>query len=161
MYGQLYKVFNNVICKCLGIMVEFTQSSFSAMENALFLDVELQLTGGTSSTPFDVTVTPSEQSPISAEGNIVCIIMCWLKSVWLTGDVDFNTAPLTATFASGMTTSSVSVPVIIDNIVEMDEEYVITLNQPTVRGVTLGTITMATGIIMDATGEWLLMTFHW
>ena len=57
--------------------MEFTQSSFSAMEDMPFVDVELQLTGGTSSTPFDVTVTPSEQSPVSAEGNIVCIIiMC-------------------------------------------------------------------------------------
>ena len=55
-------------------MVEFTQSSFSAEENTPSLDVVLQLTGGTSSSPFDVTVTPSEQSPVSAEGNIVCII---------------------------------------------------------------------------------------
>ena len=57
-------------------MVEFTQSSFSGVENTGFLDVALQLTGGTSSTPFSVTVTPSEQSPVSAEGNIVYIIMC-------------------------------------------------------------------------------------
>ena len=53
-------------------MVEFAQSSFSAEENTPSLDVILQLTGGTSSTPFSVTVTPSEQSPVSAEGNIVC-----------------------------------------------------------------------------------------
>ena len=52
-------------------MVAFTQTSFSGMENAVFLDVALQLIGGTSSTPFDVTVTPSEQSPVSAEGNYV------------------------------------------------------------------------------------------
>ena len=136
-------------------MVEFTQSSFSGVENTGFLDVALQLTGGTSSTPFSVTVTPSEQTPVSAEGNIVCIIMCWLKSVWLTGGVDFDTATLTATFENGMTMSSVRVPLVVDNIVEMDEEFVISLNQPTVRGVTLGTINMTTGIIMDSTGEWL------
>ena len=58
-----------------------------------------------------------------------------------------------ATFASGATMSNVRVPVIEDNIVEMNEEFVITLNQPTVRGVMLGTITMTTGIIMDTTGE--------
>ena len=58
-----------------------------------------------------------------------------------------------ATFASGATMSNISVPVIVDDIVEMNEEFVITLNQPTVRGVMLGTITMTTGIIVDTTGE--------
>ena len=49
--------------------------------------------------------------------------------------------------------SNVRVPLVMDNIVEMDEEFVITLNQPTVRGVTLGTINVTTGIIIDSTGE--------
>ena len=49
--------------------------------------------------------------------------------------------------------SSVSIPLIMDNIVEVDEEFVITLNQPTVRGITLGSINMTTGIIVDTTGE--------
>ena len=42
----------------------------------------LKLVRGTSVYPFNVTVTPSEQSPVSAEGNsIMCIIMCGLKNV--------------------------------------------------------------------------------
>ena len=44
-----------------------------------FVEVSLELTGGTSASPFSVTVTPSEQSPVSAEGNIVCIIVCYCR----------------------------------------------------------------------------------
>ena len=49
--------------------------------------------------------------------------------------------------------ATVSIPLIVDNIVEMDEEFVITINQPTVRGLTLGTLSMATGIIQDSSSE--------
>ena len=59
----------------------------------------------------------------------------------------------TATFADGATMTTVSIPLIVDNIVEMDEEFVITLNQPTVRGLTLGTLSMTTGIIRDSSSE--------
>ena len=39
--------------------------------------VKLELTNGVSSNPFNVTVTPSEQSPVSAQGNsVMCMIMC-------------------------------------------------------------------------------------
>ena len=55
--------------------MRFTQSSYSGMENAAFVDVELELVGGTSASPFDVTVTPSEQSPASAEGNNVMYVL--------------------------------------------------------------------------------------
>ena len=42
----------------------------------------LELVGGASAYPFNVTITPSEQSPVSAEGNsIMCIIMCGLKGI--------------------------------------------------------------------------------
>ena len=49
--------------------------------------------------------------------------------------------------------ATVSIPLIPDNIVEMDEEFVIEINQPTVRGLTLGTLSMTTGIISDSTSE--------
>ena len=58
------------------IRVIFTQDQFTGSEATGFVLVNLELTGGSSVSPFDVTVTPSEQSPVSAEGNIVCIIMC-------------------------------------------------------------------------------------
>ena len=58
------------------IRVRFTQNVFTGSEATGFVVVNLELVGGSSASPFDVTVTPSEQSPVSAEGNIVCIIMC-------------------------------------------------------------------------------------
>ena len=66
----------------LGITVRFTQDQFTGSETTGFVIVHLELHGGTSANPFSVTVTPSEQSPVSAEGNsIMCIIMCGLKNV--------------------------------------------------------------------------------
>ena len=117
----------------------------------------LELTGGTSDSPFNVTVTPSQQSPVSAEGNsVMCMIMCWLKSVWLTGGVDFNTTTLTATFDSGMTMSNVSVPVINDMIAEEgNERFNLTLIVPSSLrpAITAGDRNIATGVIIDTTSE--------
>ena len=39
--------------------------------------VDLELLGGASSSDFDVTVTPSEQSPVSATGNnVMYVLLC-------------------------------------------------------------------------------------
>ena len=39
--------------------------------------ITLKLVGGISANLFNVTVIPSEQSPVSAEGNsVMCMIMC-------------------------------------------------------------------------------------
>ena len=67
-----------------GITVRFTQDQFHGSETTGFVIVHLELNGGTSAYPFDVTVTPSEQSPVAAEGNsIMCIIMCgYLANRW-------------------------------------------------------------------------------
>ena len=62
------------------------------------------------------------------------------------------TDPLTATFASGMTMSSVSVRLIEDNIVELTEEFTLTLTVPPLRGITAGSMDMAVGMIIDTTG---------
>ena len=59
----------------------------------------------------------------------------------------------TATFVNGATMATVSIPLIVDNIVEMNEEFVIAINQPKVRGLTLGTLSMTTGIIRDSSSE--------
>ena len=65
----------------VGVTVRFTQDQFSGSEATGFVIVYLELHGGTSAYPFNVTVTPSEQSPVSAEGNnILYIIMCGLKN---------------------------------------------------------------------------------
>ena len=75
-----------------------------------------------------------------------------MKSVISTGGgVDFNSNQLTATFTGGSPMSSVRVPVTIDNIVEVTEEFTLTLTVPMLRGITPGSITMATGMIVDTT----------
>ena len=57
------------------IRVRFTQNQFIGSEPMGFVTVNLELTRGTSASPFDVTVTPSEQSPVSAEGNnVMCVL---------------------------------------------------------------------------------------
>ena len=54
------------------IRVRFTRTRYTGSEAIGFVMVTLELVGGTSSNPFNVTVTPSEQSPVSAEGNSEC-----------------------------------------------------------------------------------------
>ena len=59
------------------IRVRFAQKQYTSSEAAGFMLVTLELRGGISSNPFNVTVIPSEQSPVSAEGNsVMCMIMC-------------------------------------------------------------------------------------
>ena len=59
------------------IRVRFTQTWYSGSEATGSVMVTLELTRGVSSNPFNVTIIPSEQSPVSAEGNsVMCMIMC-------------------------------------------------------------------------------------
>ena len=59
------------------IKARFAQAQYTGSEATGFVMVTLELIGGTSSNPFSVTVTPSEQSPVSAKGNsVMCMIMC-------------------------------------------------------------------------------------
>ena len=142
-----------------GITVRFTQDQFAGSETTGFVIVNLELDGGTSAYPFNVTITPSEQSPVSAEGNSIMCIMCGMKNVWLTGGVDFNNATLTATFASGMRMSNVSVPVIPDSIAEGHEELDLKLNIPSSLSpaITAGSRDMATGNITDSISKCVIM----
>ena len=136
----------------LVIRVRFTQHQFLGSEAMGYIIVTLELIGGNSARPFSVSVTPSEQSPVSAEGNnVIFIIYYWLKNVWLTGGVDFNITTLTATFDSGMTMSNVSVPVINDTIAEQHEEFDLRLDVPSSLGpaITAGSRDTATGVITD------------
>ena len=51
--------------------MRFTQNWFTGSEDTGFVQVFLGLTRGSSANPFTVMVTPSEQLPVSAEGNSV------------------------------------------------------------------------------------------
>lgn len=50
------------------LSVEFTQTVYTNSEESGFISVTLLLRGGTSSNDITVTVIPSDQSPVSAEG---------------------------------------------------------------------------------------------
>ena len=55
------------------IRLGFSHAQYNGSEATGLAIVTLELDGGTSSNPFNVTVTPSEQSPpVSAEGNSQC-----------------------------------------------------------------------------------------
>ena len=80
--------------------------------------------------------------------------MCWVKSVWLTDGVDFNATPLTATFDSGMTMSSVSVPVMDDVLAEGGNEtfdLMLIVSSSLAPAITAEDRNRATGVIIDTT----------
>ena len=58
------------------IRVRFKNTTFTGSEVAGFVLITLEVVGVTSANPFTVTVTPSEQSPVSAKGNILCVWIC-------------------------------------------------------------------------------------
>jgi len=59
------------------VRVRFTQNHFTGWEIAEFVRVDIELTGGISANLFNVTVIPSELSPVSAQGNsVMCALLC-------------------------------------------------------------------------------------
>ena len=50
------------------LQVEFAERVYTASEMSGFVSVTLSLSGGTSTNDITVTVVPSDQSPVSAEG---------------------------------------------------------------------------------------------
>ena len=50
------------------MQAQFSQSSFTGTEADGFVLVNAVLVGGSSDSSFDITVTPSQQSPVSAQG---------------------------------------------------------------------------------------------
>ena len=58
----------SVIYHSTVLMVGFSDNVFSGSESSGRILVRLLLSGGTSATPISVIVTPSDQSPVSAQG---------------------------------------------------------------------------------------------
>ena len=65
---SIYLYYNNIV-----LAVEFASPQFTGSESSGFIEVIVRITGGTSSSPITVTVTPTVQSPVSAMG------MWWLS----------------------------------------------------------------------------------
>ena len=86
------------------------------------------------------------------------MIICWLKSVWLTGGDDFNNATLTATFGSLMNMSSIMIPVVDDMLAEgRNETFNLILSLPSSLGpaIKAGGKDRAIGVIIDTTSEFI------
>ena len=54
----------------VGLIVDFAAGQFIGSESSGFIEVIVRITGGSSSTPITVTITPSVRSPVSASGNL-------------------------------------------------------------------------------------------
>ena len=66
-----------VIHICTGIVVRFRQNRYTVSEAARSVTVILDLIGGASADEFSISVIPSEQSPVSAQGNsVMCVLLC-------------------------------------------------------------------------------------
>ena len=53
---------------CVELSVEFGSDEFVGSESTGHVEVVVIISGGSSTTPIEVVVTPSEQSPVSATG---------------------------------------------------------------------------------------------
>ena len=80
----------------------------------------------------------------------------------ITEGKDFNSTSLTATIPAGATATTVRVPVMSDDIVERDEMFSMSLNVPSSLGpgIVAGSVTSATGIIVDSTSKSFLVELY-
>ena len=104
-------------------MIEFSSSSYTDYESSGNISVTLLLRGGVSSTDINVTVIPSNQSPLSAEGRFMHAALTNLILIDHTGGKDYTSVPITATFTAGTISTTVYVPISNDNDTEETEKF--------------------------------------
>ena len=123
--------------------------SFNGTENDSSILVTIIMTGGIINQMISVDISFSELTAKSLVANFITFMLWYL----LIAGADFNTTPLTATIPAGATNTTVRVAVTNDNIVEEDEIFNMSLNVPSSLGpgITTGSLTSATGIIIDTT----------
>ena len=76
--------------------------------------------------------------------------------ILLLAGIDYDATPLTATFNTGETSVTVTIPVVDDRVVnEVDEEFNLSLSISSTTGVRveLGDVSSARGIIIDTSKE--------
>ena len=136
------------------LTVEFTSGQFSGSESSEFIEVVVRITGGTSSTPITVTVTPSVQSPVSAMGKWWLLMYLAVHNILIGSGVDFNSDPFNITINAGATEGRANIAVTCDDEVEGSETFDMTLTLAgSANGVVLGRDT-SEGVITDSTGKW-------
>ena len=105
------------------LIIEFSSSSYADFESSGNISVTLLLKGGISSTDVNVTVMPSNQSPLSAEGKFMHPALTNLFLIEHSGGKDYISAPITATFTAGTTSTTINVPISNDNETEETETF--------------------------------------
>jgi len=70
--------------------------------------------------------------------------------------MDYTSIPLLATFSVGTNKTEINIPISEDDIIETKEEFDLIFTIPlSIRDVVIfGTEMIATGVIIDSTGEW-------
>ena len=63
--------------------------------------------------------------------------------------MDYNSGPYTITILAGQTTATFNVPINDDDILEIDENFMLTINSSLPDGITRGTPSEATVTIVD------------
>ena len=63
---MLLEQYENVLC--VGLRVGFESRNFRGSESSGHVEGVVIISGGSSTTPIEVVMTPSEQSPLSARG---------------------------------------------------------------------------------------------
>ena len=136
--------------------------SYSGLEISGNIFVTLSLRGGTSINDISVTVMPSDQSPVSAEGKKSVVYYTYIAIAvslnlnLITGNgLDYDSTPINATFTAGSTSTTVNVPVIKDDLVEESETFDLTFTiPPSLKNCVIpGNVAKAVGNITDDTGK--------
>lgn len=67
-------------------------------------------------------------------------------------DVDFVSTPLAASIPAGQNSTTVTVPILQDNVIEENEVFSLELDLVPIPQVSLAAVRTAIGIILDSTG---------
>lgn len=133
---------------CIGVVANFSQSSYTVNENAGTADIDILL-DRPNCEPVTITVLPAEKSPVNASSSkqycyctpIVLILFFLVAS-------DFDDTPITVTIMPGDTSGTASIPITNDMTVEGSECFDVTLT-PDSNGVIPGTPNKTEVTIID------------
>ncbi|CAN5409820.1 hypothetical protein BH23VER1_BH23VER1_02010 [soil metagenome] len=103
---------NDVVLQVVEPVVEFAQATYSAPEG----DIEVTLTR-------DITTAGDSVVRITPAAGTA------------TAGADFSAAPIDVFFANGSASETVTIPVVSDNVVELDETFTLTLTATTNSGI--------------------------
>ena len=136
--------------------MEFSLQEFACYEHSGIISVTLVLKGGVSDDSISVTVIPSDQSPVSAQGKWSIWYDYFVTVNWLGNGVDYISTPITATFPAGTNITTINVSVTRDIISEDSETFDLRFTIPSsLKAVLPGSIDRAVGRIDDNTSKQL------